>query len=446
MSAACLLDEKDRPPACTFDRATRFTDPPRQVLSRIPDRNIWRVYGAIFLLSLGYGIVLSILAVFLDGRGLGKTQIGSLAAWFALGIVCFSIPVGFLIRRFSARTVLVASLAGYAVSITIFPFLPGYAAMVADRFLDGACSVGVWVSCETILLSRAKRHDKAFVTSLYAVSMALGYVVGPFVSKVIVAVGAPMRLAFVAAGSVAALAGLLSAFGLDPDVVEDGAHGVPTREPGAVVAPSSAPVASSLSVFLRIKTSCFATFAYGYFQASVVPFLPLYLIAHKGITTAQTILIPVYFGVGMLGFSVVAGRLGDRYGHLLLMRGLAIIGTLMILGFVFLDQYSAMCAAVLVAGASLASISPVSLALQGVVTPHQDLSRSNAIYNVFYAGGMLLGPLVSGWIFETRGGVPMLYHLVAMWSVFIVFSFLFAGDDPAAQRRRAVAPLPLPRP
>ncbi len=413
------------------------------MLSRIPDRNIWRVYGAIFLLSLGYGIVLSILAVFLDARGLGKTQIGSLAAWFALGIVCFSIPVGLLIRRFSARSVLIVSLAGYAVAITLLPFLPGYAAMVADRFLDGACSVGVWVSCETILLSRARRHDKAFVTSLYAVSMALGYVVGPFVSKLIVAHG-PMRWAFVAAGSVAATAGLLSAFGLDPDLVEDG-HGVPTRDASALVAPSIsisisiAPAASSFAVFSRIKTSCFATFAYGYFQASVVPFLPLYLIAHKGITTAQTILIPVYFGVGMLGFSVVAGRLGDRYGHLLLMRGLAMIGTLMILGFVFLDQYPAMCAAVLVAGASLASISPVSLALQGVVTPHQDLSRSNAIYNVFYAGGMLLGPLVSGWIFETRGGVPMLYHLVVMWSVFILFSVVFAGDDPAAQRRRAAA-------
>jgi MFS family permease len=249
-----------------------------------------------------------------------------------------------------------------------------------------------------------------------------------------------MRWAFVAAGSVAATAGLLSAFGLDPDVVEE-PHGVPTREPGALVSPSTAPAASSFAVFSRIKTSCFATFAYGYFQASVVPFLPLYLIAHKGITTAQTILIPVYFGVGMLGFSVVAGRLGDRYGHLLLMRALAMIGTLMILGFVFLDQYPAMCAAVLVAGASLASISPVSLALQGVVTPHQDLSRSNAIYNVFYAGGMLLGPLVSGWIFETRGGVPMLYHLVAMWSVFIAFSVFFAGDDPAAQRRRAAAHL-----
>lgn len=415
-----------------FDRAPQLTDPPRRVLSRISDRNIWLIDGAIFLLSLGYGIVLSILAIFLDGRGLEKTQIGSLAAWFALGIVCFSIPIGFLIRRFSARATLTASLAGYALAVTAFPFLPSYAAMVADRFLDGVCSVGVWVSCETILLSRADRKYKAFVTSLYAVSMALGYVVGPFVAKLVVASWS-MRWAFVTAGAVAALASVMILLRLDADVPDTHGEGAP--EPGHIAAPA----ASSLDVLRRIKTSCFATFAYGYFQASVVPFLPLYLIAHKGITPQQTILIPVFFGVGMLGFSVVAGRLGDRYGHLLLMRVLATVGTLMILGFVFLDQYAAMCAAVLVAGASLASISPVSLALQGVITPHQDLSRSNAVYNVFYAAGMLLGPLVSGWIFQTRGGVPMLYHLVVMWTGFIVFSVVFAGDDPAAQRRRDAA-------
>ncbi len=307
--------------------------------------------------------MLSILALYLDARGLGKTQIGELAAWFALGIVCFSIPIGHLIRRFSARATLVASLAGYAVAVTVFPFLPSYTAMVVDRFLDGACSVGVWVSCETILLSRADRRDKAFVTSLYAVSMALGYVVGPFISKLVAALWA-VRWAFVVAGGVAAAASVMILLRLDPDVAHD--HLAP--EPSRAVDPAGsihAPASSSLAVLWRIKTSCFATFAYGYFQASVVPFLPLYLIAHKGITPQQTILIPVFFGVGMLGFSVVAGRLGDRYGHLLLMRGLATVGTLMILGFVFLDEYAAMCAAVLVAGASLASISPVSLALQG---------------------------------------------------------------------------------
>ena len=43
------------------------------------------------------------------------------------------------------------------------------------------------------------------------------------------------------------------------------------------------------------KTSCLATFAYGYFQASVVLFLPLFLIEAKDVPKEQTILITAFF-------------------------------------------------------------------------------------------------------------------------------------------------------
>ena len=136
-------------------------------------------------------------------------------------------------------------------------------------------------------------------------------------------------------------------------------------------------------------------------------------------------------------FTNPAGLLGDRVGHLLTMRGLAIVGGMMVLGFVFLESYFAMGVAVLVAGATLASISPVSLALQGVSLRPEDYGRGTSIYNTFYALGMLVGPKISAGIFESRGGAMMLYHLVALWVGFIVFSAVFYRDDPAAERRRA---------
>lgn len=397
------------------------------MLRRISDRNVWLINGAIFLLGLAYGIAISLTSVFLDARGFDKRDIGLLASCFALGIVSFSLPMGALIRRFSAKTTLVLTLVGYAAAVGVFPFLPSFAAIAAVRFLDGACSVGIWVSCETILLARSDRDNKAFVTSLYAISMALGYVLGPLCAKGIVAVSS-MPAAFVVSCVVAALSALLVLLRLDRDPPGAEAHGEPGVPEGA------APPTSSATILWRIKTSCFATFAYGYFQASVVLFLPLYLIESKGITREQTILIPAFFAVGMLAFSNVAGRLGDRRGHLFLMRVLGTIGALMILGFVFLDSYAAMCVAVLIAGATLASISPVSLALQGVVTAPRDYSRSNAIYNVFYAAGMLLGPPASSAIYEASGGVAMLYHLAALWAAFVVFAIVFAGDDPASRR------------
>jgi MFS family permease len=398
------------------------------VIRRIQDRNIWLVDAAIFLLGLAYGISISVVALFLDARGFTKGQIGELAAWFALGIVALSLPMGALIRRFSARAMLVVALVGYAAAVTVFPFVPSFAGIAAVRFCDGACSVAAWVSCETILLSRTGRENKAFVTSVYAISIACGYVIGPVLAKGIVAV-APMRFAFVVSGAIAIGAALLVLALLDKDVAPE--HEAPAEGSAAKAVAVATPATAILA---RIKTSCFATFAYGYFQASVVLFLPLYLVEVKGVPTESTILVPACFAGGMLLFTNVAGRLGDRYGHLLVMRALGVVGTTMVASFVWLGSFTAMCVAVFVAGATLASISPLSLALQGVVTKPADYSRANAMYNAFYAAGMLLGPPISSRLYAKHGGAAMLNHLAALWVAFIVFTVVFRRDDPASLR------------
>ncbi len=399
------------------------------MLAKIKDRNIWTIYAAILVLGVAYGISIALIAHHLDLRGFSKSQMGSLAAIFAFGIVALSLPMGRLIERFSAKRTLVAALAGYAASVTAFPWLDSYAAIAADRFMDGACSVGIWVSCETILLTRAPRDMKAYVTTIYAMAVAIGYVVGPIAAEGIVRV-ASIPQAFLVAGTLAAISAMLVVFRLDPD--EPGArphaHESGTGEPGATSL-------GAVALLGKIKTSCFGTFAYGYFQASVVLFLPLYLMEAKGIARNDTIVIPGFFALGMLLFSNLAGKYGDRHGHLAVMRVLAVVGTAMILGFVFLSSYALMAGAVFVAGASLAAISPVSLALQGVVTAPIDYGRSNAIYNAFYAAGMLLGPKISSILFARYGGASMLYHLAGLWAAFILFTLVYASDDPAALRR-----------
>lgn len=405
--------------------------------ARIPDRNIWLIYAATFVLATAYGDSIALTALHLDAIGFTKAQIGSLAAWFAGGIVAMSLPAGALVRRLEARRTLILCLAGYAVTVALFPFQPTYTRVAAVRFVDGVCSVGIWVSCETILLSRSNLENKAFVTSLYAMAVALGYAAGGGVARGLL-LFTTMPWAFVAAGALALCATALVAARLDPDAP----HEHPAAPPPGSGAPSpdtADPAVDGASpsgwqLAWRIKTSCFGTFAYGYFQASVVLFLPLYLVEQKGISLDRTVLMPAIFALGMLLFANQAGRLGDRFGHLLVMRVLGAVGTLMVLGFVFLDAWALMSAAIFVAGATLAAISPVSLALQGRIAAPRDYARANAVYNAFYAAGMLLGPPISSALFDRFGGGAMLYHLAALWAAFVAFSAVFAGDDPAARR------------
>ncbi len=407
------------------------------MLSRVRDPNIRLIYLAILLLGAAYGISIAVIALHLDAHGFTKSDIGRLAAIFAAGIVAMSLPAGVLLRRFSAKSTLTASLAGYALTVGVFPFLHSFAAIAFARFFDGAFSVGVWVSCETILLVRSDDDNKAYVTSLYAMAVAIGYVVGPLAAKPIVQAFS-MDTAFFVSSAIALSSSLLVFLRLDPDPP---AVAPEEKRDRTTIGGRGGTRTPERGIATRIKTSCFATFAYGYFQASVVLFLPLYLVESKGIARETTILIPAFFAAGMLLFSNAAGRVADRIGHLLVMRVLGTIGLAMVLAFVFLDSFAAMALAVFAAGATLASISPVSLAFLGVVTPAADTSRSNAVYNAFYAVGMLLGPPISSVLFRRFGGAVMLYQLAGLWMAFVAFATYYAADDPAyvarAARRRA---------
>ena len=404
------------------------------MLGRIRDRNVWLVYATIFLLGAAYGSSLAVTPLRLAEVGFGKSQMGTLASWFAGGIVAMSIPAGALIRRFSAKKTLIVSLLLYAVAVSLFGLQRTYFGASAVRVLDGATSVGVWVGCETILLARSDASNKAFVTSLYAMSIAVGYVVGALAARVLT-MFTGYQTVFFAAGGFALLALLVVAFGLDADQGGGALH-ASSEEAGPYRSPAEQPDAPSLSswaLFYRIKTSCFATFAYGYFQASVVLFLPIFLVHSKGVAEKDTILMTAFFAAGMLLFSNVAGRLGDRHGHLRVMTVLATVGMVMTLGFVLLSSWTIMLGAIFVAGATLASISPVSLALSGHISERRDFARANGIYNACYAVGMLVGPPISSVVFDRVSGAAMLLHLAAMWATFIAFCIVFRKDDPRAK-------------
>jgi MFS family permease len=404
--------------------------------AKISDANVVRIYLTTLGLGTAYGMAISVIAVYLDQRGYRETQIGTLAAWFAAGIMVTAIASGHLVSRFGAKRVLVAALFTYAATVALFPFAPSYAVIAGLRFFDGAASVCVWVASETILLARAQRSIKAFITSIYAMSIAVGYGAGSGAAYLAADV-LPNERIFLVSGAITVVTALFVAFRLDrsSDTHREEADGK-----GADATPERAPLGVLIG---RIKASCFATFCYGYFQSSVVLFLPLFMKNEKGIPQEQTRLITFFFAGGMLLATNFAGRIGDRHGHLLVMRLLAVVGTAMVASFVWLNGLGAMAVAVFVAGASLASISPLSLALQGLQT--REYSRATGIYNAFYAAGMLLGPPISSQIFHLHGGGPMLYHLAALWAAFVLFAQIFRRDDPALTRGAvAGAPLSVP--
>src|SRR5690606_2380137 len=140
------------------------------------------LYRGTFLFGIACGISIALTPLYLDAHGFEKEQIGTLALLFAAGLVAFALPVGGIIRRYGGKRTLVATLLGYGLCVGGFPFMTGFGSIAGIRFLDGLFSIGVWVSSETLVLSRADKKHKGHSTSLYAIWLASGYVVGPLLA------------------------------------------------------------------------------------------------------------------------------------------------------------------------------------------------------------------------------------------------------------------------
>lgn len=396
--------------------------------ARLPDRNLWVVYRTMIVLSTAYGIALAVMPMVLEHRHLGPDVVGELASFFALGLVLFAAPSGAVIRRFSARWTLAVAIVGYGVMIGIIPLLGSYTSLAVDRFVDGLFSMGAWMSGETLVLWRAPRADKALATSLSASFTMSGYPIGAAISLGISGWLSPEHR-FVLAGAIACAAAVVAATGLDPDPV------LPPHEveqgSGAGAGPTTR--TGTLALAWRIKTSCAATFASGFFQSSGALFIPRLLVDERHVPEEHASVVVGLVGLGMLLFASPAGRLGDRIGHLAVMRLLALAGLLGMLAFFVLDSFAAMCVVILIAGGAITSMPPLSLALQGVIAQPDEYTRTNSIFNVFFASGLVVGPFLTGRVFHAHGGTGMLVLFASLWAVFVALSLVFRKDDPRAR-------------
>lgn len=415
----------------------------------LKDGSIRVAYLMCLMLGVAYGIVMAIVAVYLNKeRGIDEQTISRLAFYFSAGIAVFAVPMGALVRVLSPRVMLSVALVGYGIATAVFPFLGTEVAWATARAIDGAFSVAAWISIETILLMRTTALNRGFVTSLYSIVLAIGYVIGSVFAAGFGYIG-PSKLAFVCAGVLACLAALLGLMRLDRHIepvagsdhagpAEGGSHAV-------TVAPAGPPV-GAWKLYWQIKTACITTFTYGYFQGSLVLFLPLFLIDHRGVAEGPTKLLVAFFAAGMAVSVVIFGRIGDRHGHLKTIRALVAVGAVITVSVVYLPWFPVVAAVVFLAGAVLAPVYPLSIALQSLIAEPRDYNRSNALLNVSYALGTLAGPLICGYLYVTfsagpngtkvpLGGELLFWQLAALWALVLVATTVFRRDDPSLRRR-----------
>ncbi len=359
------------------------------------------VFLIVFIDLIGFGIVIPILPLYAEAYGPSPVMFGLLMASFSLMQFFFAPILGRLSDRFGRRPVLVLSLIGSAAGYVLFGFAGSFAMLLVSRIIDGI-SGGNISTAQAVIADITGPEDRAKGMGLIGAAFGLGFILGPAVGGLLVAVR-PWLPGVAAA--VASLVAMVLVLLLLPETLDPEARSNARRTPLNLRA-----LTKSLShpfVGLCLVIIFLVIFAFANFETTFAQFLDLrFALSKRSIS-----FLFVYAGVlAAIIQGGLVGRLAKRFGEA---RLVAVGSFLSFLALGFLPYMKSLPAvlgvlAVLALGQGITTPSLSSLVSKlvdkdevgGVMGVYQSLSSLGRIIGPFW-GEVVYGALGFAWPYRT---------------------------------------------
>ncbi|MFW9912830.1 MAG: MFS transporter, partial [Candidatus Thorarchaeota archaeon] len=161
---------------------------------------VWMLALSLSILQVGFGIVTPIFPFYIVELGVGATELGVLAASFALTRILLAGPLGGLSDRVGRKRVLLAALAGFAVSNAIYAIANSIIVMIIARALEGGISAGFYPAANAFVSDMTTPENRGTAMGYLSMGNMVGFVVGPSLGGVL-AEFLGIRLPFVVAAA-----------------------------------------------------------------------------------------------------------------------------------------------------------------------------------------------------------------------------------------------------
>ncbi|HEY6980913.1 MFS transporter [Reyranella sp.] len=380
---------------------------PNSVASRQPLLPILAACGAAGLLA---GTSWPLVPLALERQGFDKLVIGGIAAAWGIGMLLTAPRIPHLAVRLGTVPLIVgAVVVGAAVSVA-YTLTSNPIVWFALNLAHGAVDGVPWVLSEIWINIVVEERRRGRAMAIYAILIAAGMALGPFVLQVVGVYGPWPFLT-------CALIALLIAVPLLPYWK---------------AAPAIAPQAGSgfVAVVLAAPLAMLAAFSSGVGEQVAFSFLPVYAVG-AGVAPKTGALWLSAFVVGNLVLQWPVGWLADRVDRRAVLAGATIASAGLVLLLPVVPAHSpAVLAIVLVWGGISFGIYPLGLALLGQRFRNGDIARANTIFSMLYIGGGLIGQPLTGAAMDLLGDSGLGWTLA--------FFYAAAGIGALAALRRGV--------
>ncbi len=365
----------------------------------------------VFVDTTFYAVVAPLLPSYVDDFGLTKTGAGILAAANPLGTLLGAIPSGALAARFGPKRLVLLGLGLMGASSVVFGWAQHIVLLDAARFVQGVGGACSWAGALAWLLDEAPAERRGELLGTALGAGIAGALLGPAVGG-LASVTSP-ELVF---SSVVLFAGGLAAWTIATPQV----HPATGRGIGSVAAALGRPEVLRAMWLVTLPALAFGAM-------NVVGSLRLDHLGAGTAAVAGTFLVAA--GVEAL-MSPLVGRLSDRRGRLLPVRG-GLVASAIVLAVLALPRNAGVLAAgIVVLGACLGAFWAPAMAMLADAAEHSGLDQgfAFALVNLSWAVGQVTGSATSGALAQaTSDAVP-----------FLVVAALCAATFAMLSRTRAV--------
>jgi len=375
-------------------------------------RQLWILVLVLFVVMLGYGIIIPILPFYIDQMGAGGTELGLLVASYAvMRLVCG--PVwGSISDRIGRKPVLLIGILGYAVTMVWFGLATKLWMLFAARILSGVLSSATAPTTMAYIGDSTPGEARGGGMGLLGAAGGVGTILGPALGGLLG--GESLAVPFFIAAGLSLLSLLLAALFL-PESLSAVAQGE-NRKKDKVIdlrlwGRSIISPLGMLFLLTFISTCGLMIFANVF---------GLYALERFSYGTEEVGIILMVLGlVSALVQGLLAGPLTRRWGERMVIRvGLFATALGLLLMLLAGDFFTILLTTAFFGLATAIQVPALTSLTSQKATIPQGIAMG--LSNAFVSLGRIVGPLIGGFTFDRNIDLPYLSAAGVMLLGFIV--------------------------
>ncbi len=391
-------------------------------------RALTLLFLTMFIVMLGFGVILPILPFYAKNMGASATTLGLLFSVYSFIQFLFSPIWGQVSDRVGRKPPLLIGLLGFSLSFFLFGLSTELWMLFAARILGGMLSAAALPTVMAYIADTTDEEHRGSGMGILGAAMGLGVTIGPVIGGFLGQYSQQLPF-FFSAGvglTVAIVMFFILPESLSPETRKTAAK---STRPGLGLRNIATALSGPLGFIMIL--AFLASFASANLEATFA----LFAQAGLGFGAREMGFIFGAMGITMaLTQGLLVGPTINRWGEPRMIQiGLIVSGIGYIL-LLFAVDLPTMIAIMVIMGVGNAAMRPATNSLVSKRTPPSEQGNMMGIVNSYNSLGRIFGPLVGGILFDTLGyQSPFMAGALVFFTTFILSIPLFRRDQAAQE-------------